>query len=180
MKTWDRLDIRTVSDEEYTRAYALMQEDKRARVARLRRAEDQKRSIAADLLVRRMLSDRCGIPAEQIVIKTAENGKPYACDLPVHFSISHAGDYAVCAVSDTPVGIDVERIRPVDPAVFRQVCTGDALKTEETVIRDESALRLFFEEWTRREAVFKCGDRPCTTTYPAFSEGYVLCIAHKD
>ncbi len=39
-----------------------------------------------------------------------EQGKPYIRELPqLHFSISHSGEYWVCAFSDAPLGLDLQR-----------------------------------------------------------------------
>ena len=37
-----------------------------------------------------------------------EYGKPSLADQSMHFSLSHSGDYVILAVSDTPVGADIE------------------------------------------------------------------------
>lgn len=40
-----------------------------------------------------------------------DRGKPYFPAFPdFHYNISHSGDYVVCAVSDHPVGIDLQKI----------------------------------------------------------------------
>ena len=46
-------------------------------------------------------------------IARAEGGKPYFEDWPErHFNLSHSGQFALCALSDAPVGADLEVIRP--------------------------------------------------------------------
>ncbi len=46
-------------------------------------------------------------------ILRAEGGKPFFRDHPErHFSLSHSGDFALCALSDAPVGADIEAVRP--------------------------------------------------------------------
>lgn len=70
-------------------------------------------------------------------------GKPYLTDrTDVHFNISHSRNYAVCAVSDRPVGIDIEFIREIDIRVIKRFlknCT------------PENAV----SEWTKRESFGK-------------------------
>lgn len=39
------------------------------------------------------------------------NGKPVYRNSDIHFNLSHAGNYVVCAVSDKAVGVDIERQR---------------------------------------------------------------------
>lgn len=38
-------------------------------------------------------------------------GKPYIRQVPWHYNLSHSGDYAALAVSDAPVGIDIQQMR---------------------------------------------------------------------
>ena len=43
-------------------------------------------------------------------------------------SLSHSGTYAVCAVSDVPVGVDIEMKRQVSPSVSRRVLSPKELE----------------------------------------------------
>lgn len=67
-----------------------------------------------------------------------------------HWSIAHKRRFAAAAVSRAPVGVDVEEIRPRDPATFAEI----AAEAEWSLLpaRDESAL---FRMWTAKEAVTK-------------------------
>lgn len=106
--------------------------------------------IAADALCRKAISDFCGISPAEIVFKYTQTGKPYIKGLPVHFSISHSGDMAVCVVSDNEIGIDIEKIRDINP----RICERFATKEETEYIRNfKNGL---FEIWTLKEAYFKC------------------------
>ena len=62
------------------------------------------------------------IPLKQR-IDTLQYGKPYFLDIPIEFSLSHAGEFAVSAISDLPVGIDIERVRPVRESLAKRICT---------------------------------------------------------
>lgn len=74
------------------------------------------------------------------------NGKPMASGC--YFNISHSHGLVACAVSDVPVGIDVEKIRPVSPRLLRILSPAE----RESVRRDED----FFRLWTLKEALIKC------------------------
>lgn len=50
---------------------------------------------------------------KNIEIKRTENGKPYT-EGNVFFSLSHTEDFIACAVSDSEIGIDAERMRSVE------------------------------------------------------------------
>lgn len=56
------------------------------------------------------LSRRCGLPATEIHFSYGAHGKP---SIPqCEFNISHSGDCLCMAFHHTPIGIDVEKIRP--------------------------------------------------------------------
>ena len=56
---------------------------------------------------------QAGFSESELKIAYGENGKPYfKNDLDFHFSLSHSGERAMCAVSDEPIGCDVELITP--------------------------------------------------------------------
>ena len=91
-----------------------------------------------------------------------DHGKPYLLHGP-HFSLSHAGELAVLAVSDALVGVDVEKPRPVTEAVIRRVLQED----ERQWMADDPQHR-FFCLWTRKEAVLKCCGRGLSLAMDSF------------
>ena len=119
-------------------------------ILRYRQADDRKRSLGVWRLMERMLAAR-GFQARDVAVD--DRGKPW-CD-GVFFSLSHAGDLALCAVSDGPVGCDIEWVRdaPFDiaPRVFRP--------GERAYLRaardDGEAQRRFFTLWTLKESYMK-------------------------
>ena len=80
-------------------------------------------------------------------------GKPFIEDCPVHFSITHThGIVGVAVSSDRPIGLDVEKIRPIREGFAARYFS----EAEQAVIRnaddrDEALIRL----WTAKEAVGK-------------------------
>ena len=162
---WYKYDIRNLTPSEYAKWYSLMNKDKQVRVDRFRFEDDKKRTIAGEMLARKAIAEWCDVSAESIVFEKTETGKPYAKGLPVEFNISHAGDMVVCAVDDKPVGIDVEKIRPIDLKVAKRICTDEELSylfghipTEQdfTYTTDTEILTRFFKLWTAKEAYGKC------------------------
>ena len=72
-------------------------------------------------------------------ISRNENGKPYIEGNPLYFSISHSGEHGVIAISEKPVGVDLE--------IFSRFC-----KEEQLEITSEKD---FLLHWTVREAFIK-------------------------
>ncbi|MCF0123640.1 MAG: 4'-phosphopantetheinyl transferase superfamily protein [Ruminiclostridium sp.] len=79
-----------------------------------------------------------------------EEGKPFFPQFPaLQFSISHAGDYVLCALSDRPVGVDIEVIRSRREGLPRYALTSPEYANYEALGGDWPA---FYTIWTRKEA----------------------------
>lgn len=123
-------------------------EDKRREISRMQRADKRNLRTAADHLCRAAIAEALGIFPAEVSIRKGEHGKP--CTDGVEFNLSHSGDIAVCAVADKPVGIDIEAVRDIRPAVAKRFASSAEL---EYIGED---MRRLFEIWTLKEAYFKC------------------------
>jgi phosphopantetheinyl transferase len=87
--------------------------------------------------------DAYGIPMP--AVSRYPSGKPYFPDRPdIYFSLSHTSSHVLCAVSEGPVGADIEAVRPVRQGVAERVCTPEELR-----------FFSFFELWVLKESFFK-------------------------
>lgn len=93
---------------------------RREKALLLRRQEDQLRSLAATVLLDVALRPY-GRQEREMRYDFTQTGKPFFPDLPEFcFSLSHAGEIAVCAVSNREIGVDVEHRRPVSDVLIRR------------------------------------------------------------
>lgn len=77
-------------------------------------------------------------------------GKPYFPQYPhLHINWSHSGSLVLCALSDSPVGVDVEWVRPRAATLPRYALTPE--KTTPSSIRGEIGPP-FYGLWTKKEA----------------------------
>ncbi len=110
---------------------------------------------AAGALLRETLEADSYIVEGPLQLEYLCYGKPYLEDRARHFSISHSGDLVACIVDCREVGIDIEKIRPVNPRIAERILNEEeqaelsAVSEEE---RDEALIRI----WTRKESVAKC------------------------
>ncbi len=185
--------IRDLSDEKYIHYYSLMSEEKKRRVDRFRFEDDKKRTVVGEMLARRAISEWCGVPEESIAFEIAEHGKPYAKDLNIEFNISHSADMVVCVVDDKPVGVDIEKIRPVDLNTAKRIFNDEDVHYIFECIPDvedynhylnDAVLQCFFELWTKKEAYGKLvgiglfTETNATATVKTWTEnGYCISIA---
>ncbi len=142
--------ITELQEKEYSEIYSKLSPSRKAHIDRLKTSEARKRSLLGEGLCRRLLENK-GIEAE---IERAEGGKPYLKNCPYYISISHSDEVVAAAISAEPVGIDIERLRPVSEKLIKRA----ALKHEADYIMEASGEerdRRFFEIWTMKEALFK-------------------------
>lgn len=147
------------SDDEYKKAYDNLSEVAKMRVDRYKRDDDKKRSLLAQMLLKKLMVEN-HIDAQ---LSYEENGRPVFENSEYFLSLSHSGDVAFSAVSKSPVGIDVEKIRPISISLINRVCVDEEkayvlseyMVTDEKNINDPDVLKRFFEIWTAKEAYFK-------------------------
>ena len=90
-----------------------LSEDEVARANRFRFEEDRVRWTRARSSLRMILSRYAGDDPGSLCFGYGKHGKPHLLPVTqVEFNLSHAGDWAIVAVTRmVPVGVDIERIR---------------------------------------------------------------------
>lgn len=149
---WYKFNINNMTDAEFDAFFALMTEEKKTRVSRFKNADDKKRSVCAEMLAKRMIAEKFFVSPCDVRISAKEGGQPLCENFNIHLSLSHSGDYAVCAVSDAPIGIDIQKIVPYNPKTAERVCSPSELYAIENS-KDKAAE--FIKLWTKKEAVLK-------------------------
>lgn len=86
-----------------------------------------------------------GLPISTVAF--TDTGKPYFDDSDIHFSLSHSKGICAVAISDRPVGVDVEVIKySYNPRLIER-----SLTEQEKDVFDSDFTRI----WCRKEAVAK-------------------------
>ena len=110
-----RLDA--VDDAQLARWETWLDPEKRARIGR-QDPQHRRQTVCADALARLMLAGPGATAPQALRFACSASGRPSCPVLPLSFSLSHSGGYAACAVSARPVGVDLEEIRPLRPALL--------------------------------------------------------------
>lgn len=130
-------------EEEYRRIDTVT----RGRVDKMR-AEARKATLAGRALLRKGIRELFGRDDYELTYN--ENGKP-ELDF-CWFSISHSGDTVVCVIADTPVGVDIERMREIRSSEHYPLFTADEA---ERINRSGKPSEMFLRLWTQKEAYVK-------------------------
>ena len=132
---------------DWQRVLPRLPSDRQEKVKKLRKESDKIRSAGAGLLLQYAL-EQAGVPKDRQALEENPLGKPHLRDFPnIHFSLSHSGKYAVCAVGDSPLGVDVEQPRCTMEIARRFFHETELPETEDK----DYLLRL----WTAKEAFVK-------------------------
>lgn len=147
----------------------LVSEEKRGKVKRLRLLKDAYRTLLGEALVRAAIVSRLGISNEHIRFAMNEYGKPSLSGYGhFQYNISHSGDWVAVFISNTPVGIDVEEVRPIDMNIaesFLSVQEFNRLMSH----HEGERLPRFYELWTLKESYIKCKGEGLSIPLHSFS-----------
>lgn len=113
------------------------------------------RDLAEKLLDWALRYER-GLELSALVRARTSEGKPFFVGYPVHFSLSHCRGLVCCGLSDDPLGVDAESVRPFSQRLVERVCTA-----EERLWLDAQSDRAaaFLTLWTLKESVMKLSGR---------------------
>lgn len=113
-------------------------------------------------------ADYTGLPSSTFRRVQEEGQKPQLTGGPkLHFSVSHSGDYWMCAFGAQPVGLDLQNNRP---------CRAEALARRffhtaevEYLERKGFSLEAFYRIWTAKESFVKWSGRGFGAGFSDFS-----------
>ncbi len=121
-------------------------------LASCRSAQRRRQGIGAELLLIHAFRSVSGDLQLPLSITAEPDGKPYLLDSDLHFSLSHSGSFAACALSDFPVGIDLELWSRMHDPVLRRCFSPEE---QNLVLTSPDPGRLFTRLWTGKESCVK-------------------------
>ena len=124
-------------------------EERKNKILRFLQAQDRRQNLAAGLLLKYVLEQH---EIDVSNISYGPHGKPELPD--IYFNLSHSHDYVVCAVSDKPVGCDIEKIGKSRDGVAERFFTKAEWAYLNT-FEDEVRLDAFYRIWTMKESYLK-------------------------
>ncbi len=139
--------IADVSALDIDPAFESVSAQRRERALRLTDEGSRRMSLGAAVLARQVLGTG--------VWSVSKNGKPYLPGGSVHFSLSHCNGRVLCAVSDAPVGADIERIRKNGVRLAGRFFASDE---ESLVAAAGEPDAEFCRIWTLKESYIKLRD----------------------
>lgn len=150
--------------------YGILTEERRAKADSTTKEEIAKMRLLTGAFLQYVISKETGIPVNQLVYRYGEQGKPeldydrirtgYNLDKEFYsnrkcFNLSHSGGYVVVAVSDRPVGIDIEHKTKNGLAVAKRCFCKEEYEDILAAGNEKEQEQRFLEYWTMKEAYIK-------------------------
>jgi len=125
---------------------------RREQALRFKHELGQRLCVLAYQLLKQGLSEVYGIKENPIFIYN-EHGKPSIEGHPeICFNLSHCKEAAICAVSDRPIGVDVESVRSFNDSLVHYTMNDAEIREIEAA---EDRAVAFIRLWTQKEAALK-------------------------
>ena len=118
-----------------------------------RNNDDSKKQSLTALHALLFLLDYVGEKTDGLVLARGTSGKPTINNGEWKFSVSHSSDYAVCGLSKTEIGVDLEKIRYMKNAL--PLAKRFFSSAEYDLMGKSSSDETFFKIWTKKEAYLK-------------------------
>ena len=142
----------------YNDIYYSLNKIRRDKVDKYSKLVDRQRSLLAGYLLKYSVG-QCGIDYDTCEFIIDESGYEHIVNEPeCYFSLSHSGDVCVCAVSNRPIGVDVERksrfLQSRNDLLSKRIMNQEEFDLYNSLVNDD---RILFscKTWTRKEAYSK-------------------------
>lgn len=151
----------------YARLYSAMPPYRKEKIDALRFDRDKRLSLGAGAALQKALSD-LGEPMLRVAF--GEHGKPYFPDRPdLQYNLSHSGTRVLCALSDAPIGCDVEKIASAQMRVAKRFFSPKETALLEAQEDPAAQKALFCRIWTLKESFMKATGRGLSLPMDSFS-----------
>lgn len=127
--------------------------------------DDISRTVVGHALARFMISKTQHVPFQSFTIVTNKYGKPSFKECNIEFNVSHSSEYVVCAIDSVPIGIDIEKIIPVQPSIISMFTSSE----KDYILSQDDFLSAFFRIWTLKESYIKAIGTGLSTPLNHFS-----------
>lgn len=123
--------------------------ERQRKILSAKQKQNRLQSLGAGLLLNQVLC-RHGISKD--TLGKDANGKPTVDG--ICFNLAHSGNYVICAVSEGPVGCDIEQIKDAPKRVAERSFSAEENAHLEQFAGD-AYNREFFRIWTKKESYLK-------------------------
>lgn len=174
----------TFNKDKIEKLLSMISMEKRHRISRYHKQEDALRTLVGDILARYLLCKRLKIKNRELRFGTNKYGKPFLINnANIQYNISHSGKWVVCSVDYHSVGIDIEKIQPVDISIAERFFSKEEVKNlMSRCVAEREAY--FYDLWTLKESYIKAIGKGLSIPLDSFTvriagDNITLCSANE-
>lgn len=147
---------KVIHKNDYIQMVNLVSEKKKNKFNNFKIIENSYHSLLGDILVRHIISKEYLILNENIDFRCNKYGKPYwKEEKDFFFNISHSGKWVVCIWGNQSVGIDIEKIVPIEiDSILNNFSKQEQIEFTSRV--NQERIKYFYDLWTLKESYLKC------------------------
>lgn len=160
----------TLSPQEETARFALLNADERARAERFHFALHKRRFIAARSELRKIIGTYLSVAPETIEFIYTEHHKPHLLNTRLQFNLSHSQDIAIFAFTlDDAIGVDIEKIQ--DSYSIKVAARYFSPQENDYLshLPDNHRCKEFYRIWATKEALVKAIGKGLSLPFSSFS-----------
>ena len=164
-----------LSQDMFDALLPFVSDERQKKVSRYHFNQDAQNSLLGDILTRIKICEATKLSNDQLEFSANIYGKPFLVNFPnIHYNISHSSRYIACALSDVPVGIDIEQLKSFNSKIANRFFAFDEAAYIEGA-QGCQKMRRFFEVWSKKESRIKWEGKGLHIPLPSFSV-----ISHHD
>ncbi len=131
----------------------ILSDDEQAKALRFHQQKDQQRFLISRIVLCKLIASYSNLVPDEIKFAEGLNKKPFAENVnlsDLHFNISHSGDIILIAISNSEIGVDVEKVD--NNFSYEEILPRNFSDEEIRFIKKPED---FYLLWTRKEALLK-------------------------
>lgn len=151
---------RFLTQTEQKRLHSSLMPGEKNKINRFKNRTDAENFLIARVMQRNLIAPLVRSAPEKLIFGANKYGRPYLKFPRIKdfdFNLSHSGDYIVIAIADCPIGIDIERIKPLDTKIAIDYFTEQELKYLGS--RRGKQSERFYKIWVLKESFIKAVGR---------------------
>ena len=122
------------------------------KLASIKHKQTRRCSLCAELLLIEAVRREAPDFPLPLVIEADSYGKPRFADREFEFSLSHSTHFAACALSDSPIGLDIQSLAKCDERLVRRFFTQ---REQDVILSSKNRDAAFTRLWCRKESFLK-------------------------
>jgi len=152
-------DLDAGDQDQFDRYWESLSIDERERAGQFRSERHRRRFVVGRGALRRILGRYLALPPQAVALEYGPEGKPFCANQPAQwtlsFNLSHSANAAALAIArGFDIGIDVERVRPIEDNVPLEAFS-EHERVAFAALPEAQRQAVFFENWSRKEACLK-------------------------